>query len=67
MQIAQMMNMLKNAKNPQVMLNQMCMKNPQMKQVMDYISQNGGDAKAAFYKLADEKGVNPDDILSQLR
>ena len=49
------------------MLNQMMMNNPQYKEVMDYIKQNGGDAKAAFYKMAGEKGVNPDDILNQLR
>ena len=67
MQINQMMQMLKTARNPQAMLNQMVSCNPQMKQVIDYINQNGGDAKAAFYKLADEKGVNPDDILSQIK
>ena len=45
----------------------MLMNNPQYKQVMNYINQNGGDPKAAFYKMAEEKGVNPDDIISQLR
>jgi hypothetical protein len=34
---------------------------------MDYISKNGGDPKAAFYKMAEEKGINPEDILCQLR
>ena len=66
-QMMNMFNMVRNARNPQAMFNQMMMGNPQIKQVMDYINQNGGDAKAAFYKLADEKGVNPDEILSQLR
>lgn len=41
--------------------------NPQYKQVMDYVRQNGGDPKAAFYKMAEEKGVNPEDILNQLK
>ena len=66
-QIKQMMQTLKNAGNPQMMFNQMMAQNPQYKQVMDYVNANGGDAKAAFYKMAQEKGVNPDDILNQLR
>lgn len=52
-QIKQMANMFKNAKNPQMLISNMMMQNPQMKQVMDFINQNGGDAKSAFYKLAD--------------
>lgn len=66
-QMMQMMQMLKHARNPQAMFNQMVASNPQIKQVVDYVNQNGGDAQAAFYKLADEKGINPDDILSKLR
>ena len=66
-QIKQMMQTLKNAGNPQMMFNQMMAQNPQYKQVIDYVNANGGDAKAAFYKMAQEKGVNPDDILNQLR
>ena len=50
-----------------MMLNQMMGQNPQIKQAMDYVNANGGDFEKAFYKLAQEKGVNPDDILNQLR
>ena len=64
--IKNMLNMVRSAGNPQMMLNQMVGQNPQMRQVMEYINANGGDPKAAFYKLAQEKGVNPDDILRQL-
>jgi hypothetical protein len=38
-----------------------------MKQAMDYVNQNGGDAKEAFYKLANENGVNPEDIINYLK
>lgn len=65
--IKNMMNAMRSAKNPQMMLQQMMVQNPQVKQVMDYVQKNGGDAKAAFYKLSEEKGVNPDDILNMLR
>ena len=64
--IKQMMNTLKSAGNPQMMLNQMMSQNPQLKQVMTYVQQNGGDAKTAFYKLVQEKGVDPNEILRQL-
>lgn len=66
-QAKNMMKTLKSIGNPQMMLNQMIGQNPQIKQVMDYVNANGGDPKTAFYRLAEEKGVNPDDILNQLR
>lgn len=62
-----MVNMFKNAKNPQMLIQNMMMQNPQMKQVMDFINQNGGDAKSAFYKLADQRGVDPNEILNMLK
>lgn len=66
-QIKQMANMFKNVKNPQMLIQNMMMQNPQMKQVMDFINQNGGDAKSAFYKLADQRGVDPNEILNMLK
>ena len=65
--IKNMMNMLRSAGNPQMMLQQMTAQNPQMRQVMDLVQQNGGNAKQAFYKLAEQKGVNPDEILNMLK
>ena len=66
MQIKNLMNTVRNMGNPQMMLNQMMAQNPQMKNVMDYIRQNGNDPKQAFYKMAQEKGVDPNEILRQL-
>ena len=66
-QIKQMMNMVKNAGNPQAMLNQMAQNNPHVKQIMDIVSQNGGDPKKAFYQMAEQKGINPDEILNMLK
>lgn len=50
-----------------MLLQNMMSNNPQMKQVMDYVNANGGNAKEAFYKLAKERGVNPDDIINMLK
>lgn len=40
---------------------------PTWQMVQDYVNQNGGDPKAAFFKLAQEKGVDPTFILNMLR
>lgn len=55
--------MLRGLVNPQSAIQQM----PQYKEVMDYINANGGDAKTAFYKRASEMGVDPNEILKQLK
>lgn len=65
--LMQTINTIKSMKNPQSFINQLLQNNPQVKQVMQYVNNNGGDPKTAFYKMAKEKGVNPDDILNMLR
>jgi len=61
-----LLDMVRTAKDPNAMLIQLFEQNPQMKQVLDIIQKNGGDPKVAFYTLAKEKGINPEDILSIL-
>ena len=60
-QIQQMAQMLKG--NPIGMLQNM----PQYQQAMSLIQQSGGNAQAAFYKLAQERGVDPNEVLKALR
>ena len=67
MQIKNMMNMVRSAGNPQAMLQNLTQNNPQMQQVMNIVNQSGGDPKAAFYQMAKEKGVDPEQVLSMLR
>jgi hypothetical protein len=59
--------MFKSAQNPQALLNNMASQNPQLKQVMEAINQHGGDPKKAFYDIAKERGIDPDEILNQLK
>ena len=66
-QIKNMMNMVKAAQNPQAMMQMMAQQNPKMQQAMNFIQQNGGNAKSAFYKLAEQQGINPDDVLNMLK
>ena len=65
--LRQMADVVRNSRNPQMMLMQLAQSNPQMKQAIEYIGQNGGNAKEAFYALAKQKGVNPDTILNMFR
>ena len=48
-------------------MQQLMLNNPNMKQAIDYVNANGGNPKDAFYKLAKEKGIDPDSILNSLK
>ena len=65
--VRQMMNMVRSAQNPQEVLNQLAMNNPQLKQVMDIVQKHGGDPMAAFKATAEEMGVNPNEIMNMLK
>ena len=65
--IKQMMQMVNASRDPQGMIRQMMMNNPRMQQVMQIVNQHGGDPKQAFYEIAREKGVDPDEILNMLK
>lgn len=62
--IKRMMNMINTAQNPQAVIQKLANENPTIRQIM---SLNNGDLKTTFYLMCQEKGVNPDDILNQLR
>ena len=64
-QMGQIFGMAQALQNPQAAVGQMMGNNEQMQQVMQYISGHGNDPRLAFYTMAKEKGVNPDDILNQ--
>lgn len=66
-QIKNIMSMMRASQNPTAMLNSLINSNPQYKQALEYVNANGGDPKTAFYKLAEEKGVDPDQILNMLK
>ena len=40
---------------------------PGMKNVLNAVQQSGGDPKQLFYKLAEEKGVDPNIILNKFK
>lgn len=67
MNFKQMLNAVRSAQNPNAVMQMLVQQNPQMQQVMQVVQQNGGDPRAAFYNLARQKGVDPEQILSMLK
>ena len=65
--IKQMMSMFGGAQDPNMMLRQLANSNPQMQQVLDVIQNAGGDPRRAFYELAQQKGVDPQEILDMMK
>ena len=61
------LNQIRNSPDPNAALQSYLASSPQYQSVINYINQNGGDAKTAFYNLAAQKGVDPNSILNQLR
>lgn len=62
--VKQAMNMAQAAANPNAMVQRLLSQNPQVQQL---IQQAGGDPKKAFYSLAQQMGVDPEQILAQLK
>lgn len=66
-QVRQMIGMIKAAGNPQQMMAQMMQTNPAMRQVMDIVNQYGGDANKAFRAIAEQKGIDPQEIIDMMK
>ena len=57
-QINQMLNSVRMAQNPQLMVQQIINNNPAMRQAMQYVQQHGGDPKAVAEQLYRENGLD---------
>ena len=64
--IRQMMGAVRAAQNPAQMLQQMAGQNQQLQQALQLVQQSGGNPQAAFNKLCQERGIDPQQILSML-
>lgn len=63
-QIKNIISMFRGAGNPQAMIQTMAQNNPQVQKVLQ---QYGGDAKQAFYGVAKQAGIDPDELLGMLK
>ena len=64
--VRQLMQTVQMAQNPALALQQMASQNPQLQQALQLVQQSGGDPKAAFNKLCQERGIDPQQVLSML-
>ena len=64
MNISRLKQMMGMMKNPHTILAQMANTNPDLANVLQA---SNGDYRKAFYTLAEKKGVNPEDILKELK
>lgn len=58
-----MMNLVRNSKNPQAMIQNLAMQNPNLREAMNLIQQSGGNMQEAFMNLARQRGVDPNAFL----
>ena len=52
--------------NPQAMMNQILMNNPNTQQALNFVKQMGNSPQSAFVALAKQKGVNPQEFINEL-
>ena len=62
-----MINALRSSTNPQQLFMNMAQQNPQLKQILDMVQNSGKSPKDLFYQLAQQKGIDPNQILNKLQ
>ena len=63
--IIQLYGMFRSSQNPQAMLTNLAQSNPQMAQVMQMC--NGRNPQQVFYEMCQQRGIDPNTILSQFK
>lgn len=66
-QVKQIIGALRASKNPQQLLMNMMGNNQQFKQVLQMLRQSGMSPKTLFYQMAQQKGVDPNQIINMLQ
>lgn len=64
--IMNMINSLKQSKNPMQTLMNLASKDNSVLNVLKEVQANGGNAKALFFKKAQQMGIDPNTILNKL-
>lgn len=65
-QAKQILRQIKSMSNPQAMMNQILMNNPNTQQALNFVKQMGNSPQSAFVALAKQKGVNPQEFINEL-
>ena len=62
----QVLNMLKSSNNPQMLIQQVIQNNPRANEINSLLNSINGDYNALFYRLCEQKGINPQEFLEAL-
>ena len=65
--LKQLISAFKNSNNPQQFIMNMTKNNQNFSSVLNSLQNGNESAKDLFYKLAKQKGVNPDDIINMIQ
>lgn len=66
-QFKQQLRQLQAMGNSQMALNQLLINNPQLGNIVNLIKQSGQSPQAFFYALAQQRGINPEDIIKEFQ
>lgn len=64
--IKMLMDLYKSGLDPKAMINILGMNNPQMQPVIQMLQQ-GNNPKEIFYNLCQQRGIDPNTIINQLK
>ena len=65
--LKQTYNMLRNSNNPMQLIQNMAKRNPRVQQIMNLVNMSGKSPKDLFYQMAQQQGVDPNQILNMFR
>ena len=65
--IQQFIQTIKNSSNPQQLLLNMSKQNPQISQIMQTLNTSNITPKQLFMNMANQQGVNPNEIVSMFK
>lgn len=62
-----MVNMLNSSGNPQQIMQMIAQSNPQVGAIMNALNTSGMSPKGLFYTMAQQRGVDPNQIIAMLK
>lgn len=65
--VKQMAGMVSGSRDPQAVMNMLARQNPQIAQFMQMANSSGMSAKALFYQMAQQRGIDPNAILAAVK
>lgn len=66
-QIKNLMRAVQMSTNPQLALQQVINQNPDLRNILNLANANGANLQQLFYAMAQQKGVDPQQILRDLQ